>query len=278
MNNETFENQTLGARIAALRKEKGLTQEQLADLLGVTFQAVSKWENEVSCPDVLSLPLLADTFCVSIDELFGHHAANTPVLPTAEKEPDIFVEGLPWPDGKDLMAVVYQGHRLLQKRELKRCSRELQFIKVEITGEAANVTADYGIEIHGNVAGDVNAGDGVQCGDVGGSVNAGDGVTCGSVAGNVNAGDGLTCTGSIEGNVSAGDGVTCGTVNGSVSAGDSVACTEVGGSVTAGDSVRCGTVKGNVKCSDRVQCGDIYGEVRCDSLTCGGIKGAEKQN
>lgn len=63
----------LSERIGTLRKESKLTQEQLAKRLGVTSQAVSKWENEQSCPDVSLLPQLADIFRVSIDELFGRN-------------------------------------------------------------------------------------------------------------------------------------------------------------------------------------------------------------
>lgn len=63
--------QTLGKRIAMLRKEKGLTQEQLAEKVGVSAQAVSKWENDVSCPDITLLPLLADLLGVTVDELLG---------------------------------------------------------------------------------------------------------------------------------------------------------------------------------------------------------------
>ena len=47
---------TLGKRIMALRKAKGWTQEQLAAQLGISAQAVSKWENDVSCPDISTLP------------------------------------------------------------------------------------------------------------------------------------------------------------------------------------------------------------------------------
>lgn len=63
--------ETLGKRIAMLRKEKGLTQEQLAEKVGVSAQAVSKWENDVSCPDITLLPLLADILGVTVDELLG---------------------------------------------------------------------------------------------------------------------------------------------------------------------------------------------------------------
>ena len=47
---------TLGGRIARLRKEKGMTQLELADRMGVTDKAVSKWERDVSCPDIASMP------------------------------------------------------------------------------------------------------------------------------------------------------------------------------------------------------------------------------
>ena len=63
--------QTLGKRIMGYRKQLGLTQEQLAERLGVTAQAVSKWENDQSCPDITMLPKLAEEFSVSVDELLG---------------------------------------------------------------------------------------------------------------------------------------------------------------------------------------------------------------
>jgi len=63
--------QTMGKRISDLRKGKGMTQEQLAQQLGVTPQAVSKWENDLSCPDISILPQLAETLGVTTDELLG---------------------------------------------------------------------------------------------------------------------------------------------------------------------------------------------------------------
>ena len=64
--NETM---TLGRMIAQLRKEKGLTQLELAQLMGVTDKAVSKWERNLSFPDVASLPKLAEVLGTSVDEL-----------------------------------------------------------------------------------------------------------------------------------------------------------------------------------------------------------------
>ena len=60
---------TIGKRIAHLRKEKGLTQEELAGHMGVSPQAVSKWENDQTCPDISTLPKLAKLLGVSVDEL-----------------------------------------------------------------------------------------------------------------------------------------------------------------------------------------------------------------
>lgn len=68
---------TLGKRIAAGRKSLKLTQEQLAEKLGVTAQAVSKWENDQSCPDITMLPRLAELFGTTTDALLGREVAGT---------------------------------------------------------------------------------------------------------------------------------------------------------------------------------------------------------
>lgn len=70
----------LNKNISALRKKKGITQEELAERLGVTAQAVSKWENEISCPDIQLLPKIAELFDVSIDELMGVSKRNDVVM------------------------------------------------------------------------------------------------------------------------------------------------------------------------------------------------------
>lgn len=61
--------QTMGEMIATLRKENNMTQLQLAEKMGVTDKAVSKWERDLSCPDIDSIPRLAEIFGVSVDEL-----------------------------------------------------------------------------------------------------------------------------------------------------------------------------------------------------------------
>jgi len=66
----------LSGNISRYRKDIGLTQETLADRLGITFQAVSKWETGQTIPDTSLLPKLAQTLNVSIDKLFGYSAYN----------------------------------------------------------------------------------------------------------------------------------------------------------------------------------------------------------
>ena len=65
------QNETLGRRIARMRLSHGMTQERLANIANVSAQAVSKWENDQSYPDILLLPVLAKTFGVTVDELLG---------------------------------------------------------------------------------------------------------------------------------------------------------------------------------------------------------------
>ena len=60
----------IGNKIRELRKQRGITQEQLAESIGISFQAVSKWENNIALPDITLAPVLASYFGVSMDELF----------------------------------------------------------------------------------------------------------------------------------------------------------------------------------------------------------------
>lgn len=61
----------IGKRIKELRKKNGMTQERLADILGISFQSVSKWENNIALPDITLVPQLAQIFGVTTDDLFA---------------------------------------------------------------------------------------------------------------------------------------------------------------------------------------------------------------
>ena len=76
--------ETFGQRLARLRKKKGLTQEDVANRITISPQAVSKWENDLSSPDILVLSSLADILGVSVDELLGRQTSSN----AEEKEPE----------------------------------------------------------------------------------------------------------------------------------------------------------------------------------------------
>lgn len=193
---------SIGSKIAQYRKEKGITQEALAQLLNVTNQAVSKWESDQCCPDIQILPKLADTFGVSIDALFER--AATPIIQN----------DLPWEDDGDIRVVLYLGHQLLKS------SRGAGDFVFRYEGPARNVISAVNVNC-GDVEGDVDAGASVSCGNVGGDVDAGSGINCGNVGGDVDAGTSVSCA-DVGGDVDAGSNVTCAEVQGDIDAGGTV--------------------------------------------------------
>ena len=64
-------NKNIGEIIYSLRKEKGMTQNDLAEKMNVTDKAVSKWERNLSCPDVNSIPKLAEVLGTTVEELLN---------------------------------------------------------------------------------------------------------------------------------------------------------------------------------------------------------------
>ena len=86
--------ETLGKRIARCRKELGLTQDALAEQLGITAQAVSKWENDQSCPDITMLPKLAQVFGCTTDMLLGVEPPKTADISSASPESETTTEVL----------------------------------------------------------------------------------------------------------------------------------------------------------------------------------------
>ena len=69
-------NRNFSNNFKTMRKQRNLTQEQIAETLGVSCQAVSKWETNSSYPDITLLPIVADYFGVSVDYLIGHDTSK----------------------------------------------------------------------------------------------------------------------------------------------------------------------------------------------------------
>ena len=80
--------ETFGQRFQKLRKRLNLTQEDIASKIGISSQAVSKWENDLSAPDISILSDLADILNVSLDELLGREVIKTEIVPI-EKRKDV---------------------------------------------------------------------------------------------------------------------------------------------------------------------------------------------
>ena len=188
------------------RKALGLTQEGLAQKLGVTNQAVSKWESGQSCPDLALLPRIADLFGITIDELFGREAPKA----AAPAE-------LGWPDDGVLRVLLYAGHtRVYGPVE---GADEIHFC---YEGPALNIESAVSVYCD-DVMGNVTAGHSVNCDDVYGSVSAQGSVTCDDVKGDIRAGGNVTCD-CAEGDIHAGGNVTADEVSGEIHAGGSVYC------------------------------------------------------
>ncbi len=79
-------NESIGSRICKYRKEKGMTQEELAGHLGVSSQAVSKWENDISCPDISLLPQLARVLGVTTDAILSGKLDEVKLVPAAQRK------------------------------------------------------------------------------------------------------------------------------------------------------------------------------------------------
>ncbi len=235
-----------------LRAQKGISQEILAEKMGVTIQAVSKWETGISCPDISLLPELADYFGVSVDYLLlgSKNDAVTSL-----------------PDDNRLRIIQAMGNKILTKNDI---NKELT---VMLIMPDADKQPDLTVEIWGNcsvegdisgnlickgnaecrnIGGDVNCDNGVNCGNVGGNISCGDGVNCGNVGAYVNCGDGVNC-GNIGGNVNCGDSINCGNIDGSANCGDSITCSEISGNVeSCGGDIHCSVIKGDASCEGNI--------------------------
>ena len=88
-------NKSMGEIVSTLRKEKGMTQKQLADMLNITDKAVSKWERDIAWPDTQTIPKLAEILGVSVEELMNAKSAPTTGHKGAGYLIDIILKSIP---------------------------------------------------------------------------------------------------------------------------------------------------------------------------------------
>lgn len=231
-------NITIAANILKFRKKCALTQEELADKLGVTFQAVSKWETAKSAPDISFLPLMADIFGCYIDELFSR-----------EIETEIHYDHcaqLPWQDDEIIRGIVCRGKKILQVSD--GITDKFTF---ELTGEAKSVQCECNLQVNGSVSGGCQAGNNVAvAGDLSGGCNAGNHIHIeGDLSGSCNAGNNIEVEGDLSGGCNSGYRIVS------------------GGNITGDISAESIKVSGNVK-AERIE-----GNIVCNSVDCDLING-----
>lgn len=88
-------NHSMGEIISTLRKEKGMTQKDIADRLGITDKAVSKWERDIAFPDTATIPKLAEVLGVSVEELLQAKTAPVSAAGKADKILDLVLRAVP---------------------------------------------------------------------------------------------------------------------------------------------------------------------------------------
>ena len=230
------------------RRTMDISQETLAEHLGVSVQAVSKWETNASYPDITLLPKIAEYLKTDINSLFSGEEAESAIL--GELPNDNKLRIVQCLGSKILFREVYDPNKTIM---LEIPDNHIDTLNVEIWGSAG---------IDGDISGAVTAGSTVSCGNIGGGVNAGNAINCGNIAGGVNAGDSVNC-GNIGGGVAVGDSVHCGNVGGGVSAGDSIYCGDVGGDAAAGNDLYCGDIEKSAKAENDIHCKVIKGDAEC---------------
>ena len=235
----------LAANILKYRKKSGLSQDELAQKLGITFQAVSKWENAKAAPDITFLPIMADIFGCDIDELFSREIKT-------EIRYDHCAE-FPWADDTVIRGVVCEGRKILQ------CAPVLDRFTFEIIGDAKNVQSECNIEVNGTVSGGCNSGGDINInGDVtGGCVSDRDIVIGGDLCGGVNADRSITVGGDLSGGCITNGDITCG--------GNLIGDINCASDVTVGGYVEAEKIKGDVVCNS-LKCDKIEGNVTINKV------------
>lgn len=290
---------TISQNLTALRKDRGLTQSDVADRLHVSHQAISQWERGDTLPDILTLPALSALFGVSVDHLLGIEnektdpVENLPLWETIENGTTPATPGSAWAtvEAEGDYAVV-----LLKDGEpIQRLPTDLQDrLILVLHGNCRDLTTSMTTAIHGDVLGDATISGGASIGGgvgnsaiVSGGANLQGGVrgdvACsggcqlsGGVIGDVTLSGTCTIEDGVEGNVTTDHDLTIsGDVHGNITTSSS--------DLSMGDKVKVsiqskqnenisigGNVTGNIDCGNLSVGGDIEGDVDCGSLSVGG--------
>lgn len=225
----------IGEMIRELRAGKGISQEALANVCDVSMQAVSKWENGQSYPDITFLPLLAEYFGVSIDFLLTG-SKNEQGNPD-----DGLISQMQKESKEDVLYIIqYRNGKILDKKQWnkERLENRNDIIRIQFEEEFQHRETKLHIEVWGDAS--------IEAPDTHMDLAAGGNANCGTVKGDVHANANVNCT-LVEGDVSAGCDVNCTNIGGDASAGCNVNCEVIEGDASAGCSISCETIEGSAK-------------------------------
>ncbi len=259
-------NRILADKLVYYRKQHHMTQEELAEHLGVTFQAVSKWETARSAPDLTFLPMLAELFGCSIDELFGRTHDITAVVKS----------DLPWDNDDIYHAALFKGHELIKDGE---ALRKFTFI---IDAEIEHLTVHGNADIHGSVTEGCTIGNNLKiAGIIVGDCQVGNNATVeGNITGDCSAGNNLDVGGDVVSDhiLSAGNNLTVwhGNITGDCTAGNNIDahncitgdCTAQHAIITKEICAETINSNGAITVSGNAT---LKGEAHCHILECGSI-------
>ncbi|MDP3447898.1 MAG: helix-turn-helix transcriptional regulator [Eubacteriales bacterium] len=127
-----FDAVEIGRRISRLRKEKDMTQPALADVMGVSFQAVSNWERGASMPDIGKLPELAQALGVSVDELLGGGRGGELIRSVIDGKEESFVK-----NERITLSEAGEAAPLLKPKQVTRIVKAIEEEKQQRQNDAA---------------------------------------------------------------------------------------------------------------------------------------------
>ncbi len=303
----------INENIRKFRKEMGIGQEALANALGVTIQAVSKWETSGSMPDITLLPQIAEFLGVTLEELFYGRKDDAPQLVIEPMENVQQEEKEEPPVGEPSEADSGQsdeqpGEQQETRRETRSYSwNDLSDLGKTIGSSISEQVRRVAAEVKENISGmnlHLNHQDGwtaenkvrsdlpndqilrvvqfygnemVQADEVCSSqpIHLAMPDSCPIPIHKVIIYGNAEITGTVGGSLSADGSVRCGNVGGSVQSDGDVNCQSVDGSVTADGYVQCNNVGGNVTSDENVTCGNVMGNVTTDgNVTCSVVRGS----
>jgi len=246
-------------KIRKYRNKLGLSQEALAEKLGVSPQAISKWECAQSYPDVELLPEIAKIFRINIDDLFSE---ETKTVKTNNFNLPI--------DGVLRIVQIKDGKILSEDEYDEDVKIKIDFAQFKYA-ENINMKIMGNAEINGNINGNVTAKYNITCEKIEGNAKAEQAINCGgSIVGYADAGQTISCGGHIGGYADAGNNISCkGSIGGNADAGNNIIVENgnIEGEADAGNQIQCGNIGGDVAAGQIIKCGDITGETI--RISCG---------